>query len=247
MNNGTLESFVVENFRLFEKIKINHLRRVNLFVGKNNAGKSALLEALLLYFSKLSPDVMIDTIPYQFIPTQGVSDNKTAALWDSISLTNLETKVIEGLKLIEPTISGIAFVKSEFSGGRIPLVKLEDMDEPIPLKNLGDGMSRLLQIILSLVTAKDGALLIDEFENGLYWDIQEDVWKVVFKLAEELNVQVFATTHSRDCIAGFQKAWAENEDKGAFLRLTKKDGNVTIKEYDLELLTDSLETNVEVR
>ncbi|VFM94904.1 MAG: AAA ATPase domain-containing protein [Candidatus Kentron sp. G] len=53
-----IHSFEAENFRLFDKIKINRLNRVNLIVGKNNAGKTALLEALLLFFSKMSRDVI---------------------------------------------------------------------------------------------------------------------------------------------------------------------------------------------
>jgi AAA15 family ATPase/GTPase len=47
------------------------------------------------------------------------------------------------------------------------------------LKSMGDGITRLFQIILSLVNAKDGLLLIDEFENGLYWSVQPKVWDIV--------------------------------------------------------------------
>ncbi|MDM8527963.1 AAA family ATPase [Anaerolineales bacterium HSG24] len=366
-----LESFVVENFRLFGKLELNRLGRVNLFVGRNNAGKSALLEAILLYVSKFSPEVMFDllyarqehwepetlrysnrqnlnparhffknhvmpdlfsdgfklssgqphdtihvktgaysidkdpengtqvrrklkleeikkldsnfydlyliteiaknssiiislqvdfdyfriqarskprieTIPYQFVPTQEIYHDELSVLWDNISLTDLELEVVKGLKLIESMIFGLAFVDSG-AEGRIPLVKLQNLDERLPLKSLGDGMTRLFQIVLSLVSAKGGVLLIDEFENGLHWEVQEKVWRVVFELAEKLEVQVFATTHSRDCIAGFEKVWASHEEQGAFFRLTKRDDSVMVKAYDLELLSDSLETDVEVR
>ncbi|MBL7827141.1 MAG: AAA family ATPase, partial [Saprospiraceae bacterium] len=36
----------ITNFRLFERLEIKDLKRVNLFSGKNNSGKTALLEAL---------------------------------------------------------------------------------------------------------------------------------------------------------------------------------------------------------
>ncbi|MCA0235926.1 MAG: AAA family ATPase [Bacteroidetes bacterium] len=36
----------IENFRLFKKLELKGLRRINLFAGKNNTGKTALLEAL---------------------------------------------------------------------------------------------------------------------------------------------------------------------------------------------------------
>ena len=66
-------------------------------------------------------------------------------------------------------------------------------------------------------------------------------------LAKKLNVQVFASTHSRDCVAGFHEAWENNEKDGAFLRVMRGDGQPPVQEYDLELLADSLDTNTEVR
>ena len=44
-----LKEIEIQNFRCFEQIKISGFERVNLIGGKNNAGKTALLEALLLY------------------------------------------------------------------------------------------------------------------------------------------------------------------------------------------------------
>jgi hypothetical protein len=183
-----------------------------------------------------------------YIPTSGLGDSSTAYLWDSISLTDGEDEVIRGLKLIEERVEGLAFVASEGSReSRIPLVKLSGISEPIPLKSLGDGMSRIFQIVLSLVNAKDSFLLIDEFETGLHWGVQQDAWDLVFKLSARLNVQVFATTHSRDCIKGFETAWTKDAEAGAFIRINKSENKVTLKEYDLELLQDSLMTDVEVR
>ena len=57
-----ITDLVVENFRLFKRMEIPDLSKVNLFVGLNNSGKSALLEAILLYASNVSPLVLIDLI-----------------------------------------------------------------------------------------------------------------------------------------------------------------------------------------
>jgi AAA15 family ATPase/GTPase len=43
-------------------------------------------------------------------------------------------------------------------------------------------------------------LLIDEIENGLHWSILPKVWRFLVETARVLDVQVFATTHSKDCI-----------------------------------------------
>src|SRR5438270_5113095 len=55
MGNLILNSLEIRNFRGFRHLQIERLGRVNLVVGKNNVGKSSLLEALLLYARKASP------------------------------------------------------------------------------------------------------------------------------------------------------------------------------------------------
>lgn len=43
------KTFRVQNFRCFRDLTLTDLARVNLIAGKNNAGKTALLEAFLLF------------------------------------------------------------------------------------------------------------------------------------------------------------------------------------------------------
>ena len=188
---------------------------------------------------------------WQFVSTENMPNRKLAALWDLTSLTSLESEVISALKLIEPKISGVAFVedisKGRSSDNRIPLVKVEGIDEPLPLKSMGDGLNRLFHIMVALVNAKDGILLIDEFENGLHWTVQPKVWEILFHFSEKLNVQVFATTHSRDCVNGFDSAWNKYPLLGAFFRLEVKNNLIKVKEYSAETLADSIEMDVETR
>ena len=122
------------------------------------------------------------------------------------------------------------------------------MDEPLPLYSLGDGMLRTLGIALALVNAKDGLLLIDEFENGLYYTVQPELWRFIFQVARRLNVQVFATTHSWDCIEAFQKAaGVDQEDEGLLIRLESKKGEITAMLYDKQELGIATREQIEVR
>ncbi len=188
---------------------------------------------------------------YQIVSTENMTNRKLAALWDLTSLTSFESEVIAALGLIDDRVSGVAFVEDISQGrsgqSRIPLVKLKGIDEPLPLKSMGDGMTRLFHIIVALVNAQNGLLLIDEFENGLHWSIQSQVWDIVFHLAEKLNVQVFATTHSRDCIKSFDSAWNRNTQLGSFFRFDSQDGHIKATEYTSETLSDSIDMDVEVR
>src|SRR6202034_3737992 len=78
-------------------------------------------------------------------------------------------------------------------------VKCTGIDERIPIGSMGDGIWCLLGIALHLVATRNGVLLIDEIDTGLHYSVMETMWKLVLKTAERLDIQVFATTHSRDC------------------------------------------------
>ena len=114
---------------------------------------------------------------------------------------------------------------------------------------MGDGMNRILTIILALVNAGDSYLLIDEFENGLHHTVQEDLWKMIFQLAKELNVQVFATTHSDDCIHAFESVMNSegNESEGQYFRLDNIGGQIIPTLYSPEELDTADDHQIEVR
>src|SRR2546422_9963327 len=59
MGTIILNSLEIRNFRAFRDLKIDHLGRVNLLVGKNNVGKTSLLEAIQLYASRASTPTFI--------------------------------------------------------------------------------------------------------------------------------------------------------------------------------------------
>jgi AAA15 family ATPase/GTPase len=47
-----IENISIENFRCFDKTEIKGFERINLITGKNNSGKTCLLEALYFVLSK---------------------------------------------------------------------------------------------------------------------------------------------------------------------------------------------------
>ena len=106
---------------------------------------------------------------------------------------------------------------------------------------MGEGMNRMFGIALALVNAKDGMLLIDEVDTGLHYSVLPDLWKLIFEVAHRLNVQVFATSHSWDCIQAFQQAAEANKDEeGVLVRLENRKegvGAVTFDESELAIVT----------
>ena len=114
-------------------------------------------------------------------------------------------------------------------------------------------MLRVLQLALKLFAAKGGLLLIDEFENGLHYSVQEKEWGLLFEVAERHNIQIFATTHSWDCIESFTKvAVARTETDGVLFRLgrsvrTSDQGRVIATVFDEAALQNITQQDVEVR
>src|ERR1043166_6333331 len=97
------------------------------------------------------------------------------------------------LKNLEPRLESV----DALNLGSDPLLFADlGFSEMIPVTQLGQGFNRLLDIYSKIVTADANVLLIDEIENGLHHSIQPIIWEGLFNAARELDVQIFATTHS---------------------------------------------------
>jgi len=203
-----------------------------------------------LELQKMGLDLSSCYVPVDFIPTRRLAD-----IWDDIYLTYGQP-VIDGLKLIDSEVEGLTFKKvaGDMEGERKPFVKRKGQDRLEPLKSYGDGMRRVLQLFLYLIKAKGRLLLIDEFENGLHYEAQYQIWELLFTLAKALNVQVFATTHSDDCIDAFHRVSVseENEEEAILFRLgrsarTSNKGQVIARIYDKQSLQTVMQANLGVR
>lgn len=352
-----LNSLEIKNYRNLKHLLIEKLGRVNLIVGKNNTGKSSLLEAILIlgtpsptnaiqyileqrmenftvdqeegeflneqtakiignvFFKQNTESVIsigdkernitikftlsdkdhnfIPTLTYQksssekvtagfskglnlifetrenidtknqkkhtrYISSSLFQDLQEAVLnWKSISLNQeKEAFIIEALSILNRKIEQFNFVSVRVSGETVsgfskqqPRVRLST-GEITNLRSMGDGINRILTIILAMVNCENGYLLIDEFENGLHYSVQEKLWEIIFHLAKRLNVQVFATTHSSDCINSFAKVLNHQQkpdDFGKQIRLENFDGNIEAIEYDAETLFVATEQDIETR
>jgi hypothetical protein len=196
-------------------------------------------------------------IPYFLVGPNGLDPVVVGHLWDNIALSASEQDVVAALRIISPDIDRVALREPEDRAkkkpsnrgprARLPYVKLASIDAPIPLRTLGDGVVRMFGLALALVNARGGFLLVDEIENGVHYSVQADLWRLVFRIAPRLNVQVFATTHSFDCIKSFEEAARESEEEGVLIRLAQKSGRTLVGEFDERELGIAVEGQIEVR
>lgn len=187
--------------------------------------------------------------PVELVRTSLLHSNDNAYLFDKITMTSMEQELVSALRIIEPRITAINFIKSSYSRrsetDRIPYVLL-DNGKRYQLSSMGDGVNRILTIVLSLLNCPDGVLLIDEFENGLHYSVQTQLWEVIVKVATSLNVQVFATTHSSDTIKSYNDSKAIND--GIAIRLENDNDDIFSTLFkNRERLQFAIEKNIEIR
>ncbi|MUG98948.1 AAA family ATPase [Scytonema sp. UIC 10036] len=211
--------------------------------------EDGLVETRFFKLAKSSRFSLVPTTQHcQFLTTDNIRFSKLAEIWDGITLTPKEDEVVRALQIIEPDVERISFTSRQTSNSGI-IIKLSKQNEPIPLGSMGDGMRRILTLAMSAVNVENGFLLVDEIDTGLYYEVQADMWRLILEIAKRLNIQVFATTHSWDCVRAFQEAlnYVEDSDAGKLFRLDAKYGKIRAVEYVAEELNIAVQQNIEVR
>ncbi len=344
------KSFRVKNFRCFKDLQINDLGRVNLIAGKNNTGKTALMEAMYVLTRPSTTSVLFDLQATRGlkVPHSGTLSYFEQFFFDYESSAhiqlggetgtngNLEISVLqndyenrdifevyrrrligdgidatEAARRRDETDSCLLFsytsddpsyhlyhfhgradstslhvdqlaqyipvqgrperdlVRRQFSkvqesglgtllnplrffDARLSDLRLSQPDDElllcgrvngnlIPLKLMGEGVNRTCHLLLSMISKPHSILFVDEIENGIHHSVQCKVWQAIGQLARELDVQVFATTHSLEMIRAAYEAFSDDDklDEFRFHRLSRsrKTGELratTYNELDME-------------
>jgi len=342
-------SFTIKNFRCFRDLTLEPLERVNLITGKNNVGKTALLEALFLHLGPSNPSLalqvntvrgveqragdaeemwewlfftrkvqetieltgldednttrrlsirLVESERAQLSPvtdtlttTSGLRDlllehrdargqisttrvradgatitrrgngaplpvgvylstrartfKEDAARFSNLERVGRHEGLLPTLNLLEPRLRRLAVLVT----GGVPIINGDiGIGELIPLPLMGEGMVRLLSILLAIANAPGGVVLVDEIENGLHHAVMTGVWEAIANLARKSQTQVFATTHSWECVQGAHQAFEASGTYDFRLhRLDRVGDDIQAVAYDRETLATSAEMNLEVR
>ena len=150
--------------------------------------------------------------------------------------------LLEALRVVEPRLQGI----EDNSSSGAPMIWVDiGLPELVPLPVLGAGMTYFTRIVMSTALVQGGVVLVDEIENGLHHSVLSDVWRVIGKTAEQFNAQIFATTHSRECVEAARDALGA--DGFRLHRLEVVDGRLRCVTYESGAIEGAIRHNLEFR
>ena len=353
-----IESIEIENFKKFEKIKLDDCKRLNLISGQNNTGKTSILEALFMFYDRNSPDFTLKQYAIRGVnsleltPSSlwqplftnfdlekkikislkkgknkeeaiyshnkgystrvGVSNqpiignqafSSTSALTEALNIiyrknrknsseanifvqsgqiamdvnnfsnvdkpasfvgaagkgnsasdaqklgkidieTGLE-EITEHLRILEPKLRSLSIVPQS----QQPLIYADiGLSRKIPISYMGEGISKLLSILATIATSRNGIVCLDEIENGIHFSLFPKIWEIIRKMASEYNCQIFITTHSRDALQGlYEYSKTADVDDLSFYRLDIVNEKITPKKYDTSMIFAAIEREWELR
>ena len=181
--------------------------------------------------------------PWYFLGHGPVGVEDDAVRFSELISQRRKNDVVDALRLVEPRLVDLDVLALR------PSVVAADLGSGplVPATYLGQGFERLLAIILAVLRSAGGTLLIDEIEDGLHYSTLVDVWKVITQTALTHDVQIFATTHSYECLEAAVKGSEGHRDKLALFRLSRRDGDVRVTAVEDEGIRAAVDFAFELR
>ncbi|HVB02885.1 MAG TPA: AAA family ATPase [Chitinophagaceae bacterium] len=170
-----------------------------------------------------------------------------AKLIEKIIIEKRMPDVIKILKVIDPKINNI------FLGANNMIYFDKCLEQPIPFQLMGDGMLKLLQIIVNIEYASGGILLIDEIENGLHFSVIETLWNLIFTSAKIYDCQIFITSHNNEILKSLnlflskETGEAYRNEMGCYTLIKKDNDDVEALKYEYDQFEFVIENKIEIR
>jgi AAA15 family ATPase/GTPase len=158
-----------------------------------------------------------------------------------------QDEILSALQILDPRLKKLSVLISNnvaLIHGDIGIARL------IPLQLMGEAVVRLTMFLIGIANVQGGIALVDEIENGFHYSVMSKVWEAIARAARESDVQLFATTHSWECIRAAHEAFSASEQYDFRLhRLDrdKKTDGITSVTYDKETLEAAITAGFEVR
>lgn len=166
-----------------------------------------------------------------------------------LSNSDLYEEFLEVLQVFDDQIIGVNAASSSSIGSRADYqVLTKRHKEALPLSAYGDGMKKAILLCADAVSAKNGLLLLDEFETAIHTSAMGQVFRALLHTAMRMNVQVFMTSHSKEAIEKVLNLGGDIQEQINLYTLYKYDGRTLVRRMSCaEALEASCDLGVELR
>ena len=154
----------------------------------------------------------------------------------------------ENLKSFIPKLTSVE-LSNAFSKESIIILREEGIDIAQPLSKYGDGTIKLFRYLVEVDFCENKRLMIDEIEAGIHYSRIKDYLKMVIQTAKNKNVQIFATTHSKECLQYYKEALEELklQDDARIIRLADTKHGTHSFTYNFAQFVNALLAGSEIR
>jgi energy-coupling factor transporter ATP-binding protein EcfA2 len=183
----------------------------------------------------------------EFFPSVWGNTQQQGAQWFSqLSLQKREKAIVEAVREeFEPSLESLTVL----APGQVPSIyaSIRYLREKLPLSLMSAGINRFVMLLAAILIRGRGVLLIDEIENGLFYKTLPSLWKYMLKFAIDNDTQIFASTHSLECVRALIPTMQGVEDQFTLLRSERTNGSSRIALIQGKFLEAAIEQGVEVR
>jgi hypothetical protein len=184
--------------------------------------------------------------PSHFLPSKKhIASKQTADEFSKLAKEGRESEAIDFLRIIEPRLETLKVITEGPSSSVHG--KLEGLSHSFPIHFMGEGMEKLLNLLVGMVYSKGGCVFVDEMENGIHYSALPTIWKAIGQAVCKYDCQIITTTHSYECLQAAHEGLSEMPENFRYIRLHRKDDEISAKLSNYDMIGTAIKTNLEVR
>jgi len=127
------------------------------------------------------------------------NEDQLARAYDAAVSDKYLDRVVNFLRdKVDPKIETI-----DMSSDKRFLVASTQFTQAVDITRFGEGLQRIFEIALLMGLSRNGIICIDEVDAAIHKSLLVNFTRFIQELAEEFKVQVFVSTHSKECIDAF--------------------------------------------
>jgi AAA15 family ATPase/GTPase len=169
----------------------------------------------------------------------------TARRYSELSKRNRAQPIVDAVRGEFDFIENLSI---EFHSG-LPMIfaAVKGKSQKMPIGLVSDGVQRLITLLLGIAYYKDGVVLIDQLEDGFYFEHFPSIWKVIYSFSVTYNVQLFVSTHSDECLNAVHDTLKANSGDFQLLRAERNDNTCSISQFDGDTFLSGIKQKVPFR